>query len=339
MKLIPCILLVAIVATTQAELKVTLIDGSWNPGEGCAVTTRPNPLHRPFGVDFDSKCRMWIVELEGGRVHRLANGVRAHVSGDGSKSYRGDGGPLGQATFNGMHNIAIGPDDSVYISDSWNHCIRKIDANGQITTIAGTGMPGFSGDGGQASKAEFNYIMCITLNPKGDKLHIADLKNRGIREMDLNSGIVKTIAGNGNRGIPKNGTMATEAPLVDPRAVCSDEAGNVYVLKRGGHAQRVIRPDGKIYTVAGNGNKGSADGVGSVARFRGPKHICTDPAGNVYVADDVNHLIRKFNPKTREVSTLLGRGKIKLKQPHGVAWEKGKLYVVDSCNQRILRVE
>ena len=180
MKLIPCILLVAIVATTQAELKVTLIDGSWNPGEGCAVTTRPNPLHRPFGVDFDSKCRMWIVELEGGRVHRLANGVRAHVSGDGSKSYRGDGGPFGQATFNGMHNIAIGPDDSVYISDSWNHCIRKIDANGQITTIAGTGMPGFSGDGGQASKAEFNYIMCITLNPKGDKLHIADLKNRRI---------------------------------------------------------------------------------------------------------------------------------------------------------------
>ena len=156
-----------------------------------------------------------------------------------------------------MHNIAIGPDDSVYISDSWNHCIRKIDANGQITTIAGTGMPGFSGDGGQASKAEFNYIMCITLNPKGDKLHIADLKNRRIREMDLNSGIVKTIAGNGNRGIPKNGTMATEAPLVDPRAVCSDEAGNVYVLKRGGHAQRVIRPDGKFTPLRATETKGA----------------------------------------------------------------------------------
>ena len=95
MKLIPCILLVAIVATSQAEPKLTLIDGSLNPGEGGAETTRPNPLHRPFGVDFDSKGRMWIVELEGGRVHRLANGVRAHVSGDGSKSYWVDGGPLG----------------------------------------------------------------------------------------------------------------------------------------------------------------------------------------------------------------------------------------------------
>ena len=134
--------------------------------------------------------------------------------------------------------------------------------------------------------------------------------------------------------------MVTEAPLVDPRAVCSDEAGNVYVLERGGHALRVIRPDAKkIYTVAGNGNKGSADGVGSVARFRGPKHICNDPAGNVYVADDVNHMIRKFNPKTREVSTLLGHGKIKLKQPHGVTWQKGKLNVVDSSSHRILRVD
>ncbi|HCV99232.1 MAG TPA: hypothetical protein DGJ56_08050 [Verrucomicrobiales bacterium] len=139
-------------ATTQAEPKVTRIDGSWNPCEGGAVTTRPNPLHRPVGVDFDSQGRMWIVELEGGRVHRLANGVRAHVSGVGSKSYRGDGGPLGQATFNGMHNLAIGPDDSVYIADSWNHCIRKINADGRITTIAGTGKPRFSGDSGQAAK-------------------------------------------------------------------------------------------------------------------------------------------------------------------------------------------
>jgi len=339
MKIIPAIFLATIGATTAAEPKVTLIDGSWNPGEGGPVITRPNPLHRPFGVDFDSKGSMWIVELEGGRVHRLANSVRSHVSGDGSKSYKGDGGPLGQATYNGMHNVTVGPDDSVYISDSWNHCIRKIDSKGGITTIAGTGKAGFSGDGGQAAKAEFNYIMCISLNPNGEKLHIADLKNRRIREMDLKSGIVRTIAGNGKRGIAVDGTKAIEAPLVDPRAVCGDEAGNVYVLERGGNALRVVRPNGKIFTVAGNGEKGNADGIGSAARFRGPKHICADSSGNVYVADDVNHLIRKFDPKTGAVTTVLGRGKIKLKQPHGVTWEKGKLYVVDSSNNRILRVE
>ena len=257
--------LVALFALGQAamakqpnESKVTLIDGSWNPGEGGSVTTQPHPLNRPFGVDFDSKGRMWIVELEGGRVHRSANGVRKQVGGDGSKSYRGDGGSLGQATFNGMHNLAIEPDDSVYIADSWNHCIRRIDAKGHITTYAGSGKAGFSGDDGTAAKAQFNYIMCITLNPSGEKLHVADLKNRRIREIDLKSDKVLTIAGNGQRGIPKDGAKATEAPLVDPRAVCSDTAGNVYVLERGGHALRVVRPDGRIYTVAGNGKKVTA---------------------------------------------------------------------------------
>jgi len=257
--------LVALFALGQAamakqpnESKVTLIDGSWNPGEGGSMTTQPHPLNRPFGVDFDSKGRMWIVELEGGRVHRSANGVRKQVGGDGSKSYRGDGGSLGQATFNGMHNLAIAPDDSVYIADSWNHCIRRIDAKGHITTYAGSGKAGFSGDDGTAAKAQFNYIMCITLNPSGEKLHVADLKNRRIREIDLKSDKVLTIAGNGQRGIPKDGAKATEAPLVDPRAVCSDTAGNVYVLERGGHALRVVRPDGRIYTVAGNGKKVTA---------------------------------------------------------------------------------
>ncbi|MCH2385429.1 MAG: hypothetical protein MK293_09250, partial [Pedosphaera sp.] len=175
--------------------------------------------------------------------------------------------------------------------------------------------------------------------PSGEKLHVADLKNRRIREIDLKSGKVRTIAGNGQRGVPKDGAKATEAPLVDPRAVCSDTAGNVYVLERGGHALRVVRPDGRIYTVAGNGEKGNSDGRGSAARFNGPKHICADPAGNIYVADDVNHLIRKYEPKTGEVSTVLGRGKVKLSKPHGVTWDKGKLYIVDSSNHRILRVE
>jgi len=126
-----------------------------------------------------------------------------------------------------MHNLAFGLDYSVYITDNWNHCIRKIDADCRITTPAGTGKPGFSGDGGPAARAEFNYILCITLNPKGDKLQMADLKNRRSREIDLKSGIVKTIAGNGKLCVPKDGALATVAPLIDHRAVCSDRAGNV----------------------------------------------------------------------------------------------------------------
>ena len=171
------------------------------------------------------------------------------------QKYRGDGGSLGQATFNGMHNLAIAPDDSVYIADSWNHCIRRVDASGRIKTFAGTGKAGFGGDGGPAAQSPVQLYHVHHTQPSGEKLHVADLKNRRIREIDLKSDKVRTIAGNGQRGIPKDGAKATEAPLVDPRAVCSDTAGNVYVLERGGHALRVVRPDGRIYTVAGNGEK------------------------------------------------------------------------------------
>ena len=139
--------------------------------------------------------------------------------------------------------------------------------------------------------------------------------------------------------MPKDGAKATEAPLFDPRAVAPDSKGNVYVLERSGHALRVVRPNGQIYTVAGTGKKGRKDGPGKQAKLGAPKHICVDDADNVYIADEANDLIRKYDPKTGKVSTILGHGKVKLDYPHGVTWEKGKLYVVDTGHNRILRVD
>ena len=132
---------------------------------------QPDQLNSPFGVDFDAAGNMYMVELEGGRVHKMdAAGVFSTIAGDGSKNYTGDGGPAAKATFNGMHNIAVTPGGDLYIADSWNHCVRKIDAKtGIITTIAGTGKPGFAGDGGAATKAQFNYLMCVSLNTTNDK--------------------------------------------------------------------------------------------------------------------------------------------------------------------------
>ena len=177
------------------------------------------------------------------------------------------------------------------------------------------------------------------MNAAHDQIFIADIQNRRIRVADLKSGKVSTIAGNGKRGVPADGAQATEAPLVDPRAVAPDSKGNVYVLERGGHALRVVRPNGKIYTVAGTGKRGKQDGPGKQATLGAPKHICVDDADNVYIADEANDLIRKYDPKTGEVSTVLGHGKVKLDYPHGVTWEKGKLYVVDTGHNRILRIE
>ena len=311
--------------------------GSWDPAESV--------LKRPFGIDFDPTGNMYVVELEGGRVFKMNTaGQLTRIAGDGSQSYKGDGGVAGDATFNGMHNCAVSPTGDLFISDSLNHCIRRIDLKtGLISTIAGNGQKGFSGDGASAADATFDFLMCITLNPDHSVLHITYLSNRRIRAMDLKTGRIDCICGNGEKGVPVDGASATDSPLIDPRAAAADSQGNVYVLERGGHALRVVRPDGTVHTVAGTGKKGFADGPALSSSFNSPKHLCVDQHDNVLIADDQNVAVRKYDPQTKMVSTVLGRGHgdpvIKLSNPHGVCWHGGWLYVVDSSNNRILRIQ
>ena len=331
-------------ANGQVEFVVGDLMADEARGGTAAWDHESGPLSSPFGIDFDSAGNMFIVELGGGRIHkRTSTGKVTHVGGDGSKSYRGDGGPLAKATFNGMHNCAITPNDDLYIADSWNNCIRKVDADtGVVSTFAGTGEAGFSGDGGPAQKAQFDFIMCITLNPAGDQLYVADLKNRRIRAIDIAIGIVRTVAGNGKKGVPKDGDDAAASPLVDPRAVTIDSKGLVYILERSGHALRVVDRDGKIHTVAGTGERGHKDGPAMQAKFGSPKHICVDNQGNVFIADDQNKAIRKYDPRTKSVSTVLGMkhgdARIQLSRPHGVTWHQGMLYVLDTGHNRIMKL-
>jgi len=343
-----CILLTAIAALlsgTATAVEVEFVVGDLMVTEGGTWDAASSPLTAPFGVDFNADGEMWIVELEGGRVHQFDAAGKLHLAGgDGSQSYTGDGGPLAKATFNGMHNCAVTPNGDLYIADSWNHCVRKVDAaTGVISTIAGTGHKGFSGDGGPATQATFDFVMCITLNPTNDVLHIADLNNRRIRAVDLKSGLVATVAGNGKNGVPADGDVAVQSPLVDPRAVTQDSRGNLWILERGGNALRVVLPNGTIQTVAGTGTQGFVDGPGRTSQFGSPKHLCVDEADNVYIADDENSAIRRFDSKTHEVTTILGKGqgdaRINLSHPHGVTWENGWLYVVDMGNNRVLRTK
>ncbi|MHB8901960.1 MAG: NHL domain-containing protein, partial [Thermoguttaceae bacterium] len=330
--------------TLPAEPAVSVVVGNLLPAEG-GPAGAPSPLKAPFGVDFDAQGTMFLVELEGGRVHRLSSDGRlATIAGDGSRSYRGDGGPAAGATFNGMHNVAVTPDGTLYIADSWNHCVRQIDPrSGDIATLAGTGQAGFGGDGGPASQATFDFLMCVSLNPANDTLFVADLQNRRIRAVDLKSKVVRTVAGNGLAGVPRDGADATQSPLVDPRAVAVDSQGTVYVLERSGHALRSVAPDGTIRTVAGTGRQGFRDGPALQAQFASPKHVCVDDSDNVYIADDLNAAIRKFDPRTNTVSTVLGRGRgappLELLHPHGVCFDRGRLYAVDMGNNRILSID
>lgn len=316
-----------------------------HPKVARVTTVVDTGLKMPFGVDFDSRGHMFIVELDGGRVHeRMSDGTVKVIAGDGSKGDAGDGGPSARATFNGMHNLAISRDDKMYISDTWNHKVRVIDLKSRdIHTVYGTGKGGFSGDGGPASKATFNDIMCVSLDPAQKTLYLADLKNRRIRAIDLESGIVRTVAGNGKRGEPKDGAQATESPLVDPRAVVADADRNVYVLERNGNTLRLVKPDGTIHTIVGTGEAGYRDGPADQAMLKGPKHLCVDDQGRVIIADEVNAAIRCYDPESKTITTILGRGKgdpsITLKRPHGVTLHEGFLYVADSANHRVLKVE
>ncbi|WP_152053432.1 hypothetical protein [Tautonia marina] len=329
---------------TGSESEVELILGHLLPEEGGAADAAPSPLKEPFGVDFQSDGTMIIVELGGGRVHSFApDGGFRTISGDGSTGYDGDGGPARAATFNGIHNVAVGPDDAIYISDSWNHCVRRIDPDdGTIATVVGTGESGDSGDGGPASDATFNFIMCITFSPDHERLYLADLNNRRIRVVDLSTGRVSNVAGDGRKGVPTDGAPALSSPLVDPRAVAVDSEGRVYILERGGHALRVVETDGSIRTVAGTGEAGFRDGPALEAQLNGPKHLAVAPDDSVYLADDVNGAIRRYDPETKTVSTVLGRGfghpSLTLLHPHGVCVEGDSLYVVDTGHDRIFRM-
>jgi sugar lactone lactonase YvrE len=339
-----CFLFVSLsdVATAQRRRTSVVI------GESLVNVKNPKPdkLDSPFGVDFDKQGNMYIVELGGGRVHKLdVAGKLTTIAGDGSKSYSGDGGPAKDATFNGMHNVAVTPAGDLYIADSWNHCIRKIDGkSGIISTIAGTGKPGFSGDGGPATQATFNFLMCVSLNATHDKLYVADLKNLRIRSVDLKTGLVNTVAGNGKKGVPADGSRATESPLVDPRAVAVDSKNNIYILERSGHALRMVTPDGIIHTVAGTGKKGGADGAALTAQLNSPKHVAIDLEDNVIIADDQNKRVRLYDAGKETLTSILGSGVAKpnrgLLRPHGVCvHEDGSIYVVDTGHHRILRLQ
>jgi sugar lactone lactonase YvrE len=311
-------------------------------------------LTEPFGVDFDASGSMYIVELAGNGVKRFKDGKVERVAGTGKKGFSGDGGPAIEAEFNGPHHLLMGPEGDVYIADTWNNCVRKLEVKtGRVLRVAGTGETGNSGDGGPGLQAKFGGVFAIAFDAKKETLYITDLDSRRIRKLSLKTGIVSPVAGNGQKGVPQDGAEAVSQPLADPRACAVDSKGNVYVLERGGHALRVVDAAGRIRTVAGTGKGGlSGDGGPALqAQMNGPKHIAVDAADDVLIADAETHTVRKYLAREGRIVRVAGTGKkgaagvggpaeqCELARPHGVQpGPDGALYVTDSYNHRILRV-
>jgi len=333
--------------------RIALVAGGNEAGASVATQVK---LTEPFGVDIAADGKLYLIEMTGHRLSTISpQGAFTPLGGNGKPGNGGDGGPAADAQFNGPHSLAISKSGDVFIADTWNHRVRRFaPASGQIHSFAGTGEKGFGGDGGPAAQAMFGDTYCIAFDAGEKRMLIADLDNRRIRAIDMATGVVSTVAGNGQKGVPGDGAVATQAPLVDPRAVAADQQGNIYILERGGHALRVVNPEGKIRTVAGTGKPGlEGDGGDALqAKLNGPKHLCVDRDGSVLIADSENHVIRRYQPETGKIARVAGSGKkgfdgvggppaeVQLDRPHGVFVARdGALFISDSSNGRVLKIE
>ena len=333
------------------------------PLQAIEVWTAPGSttLKQPFSVDFDAKGQLYGVEFQPtNQVFTVSDGKFHYISGVKWNSEPKGAKPpapanprdLNPAVYNALHDITMAPDHSLILSDTFQHRLCRLDPQThQTTLLAGTGTPGFKGDGGPATEAQFNNPFCAALAPDKQSIYIADLGNARIRRVHLPTGTIETVAGNGKRGIPTPNSVATQAPLSGPRACCVAPDGTLYIILREGHALAAVK-DGKINIVVNqSGQKGSAGDQGPAlqAQLNGPKYVCMAPSGLVLILDTENHAVRAYDPKNHTLRTVAGTlGKpgtqvgtdwssTQLRRPHGArVGPDGKLYVVDSENDRIL---
>jgi streptogramin lyase len=269
-------------------------------------------LNNPFGVIRGPDGCIWFCEYSGNLVRRInSDGILSTIVGDGNKGYRGDGGPARQASLNMPHEIRFGPDRKLYIADMGNHVIRRVDlATDKIDTIAGTGEPGYSGDGGPAVRAQLKQPHSIQFGPDGI-LYICDIGNHAIRAVDLNTGSINTFAGGMPPGPTLDGTRLFEAAFNGPRSIDFDKQGDMWLATReGNQVFRIAMKEQRVWHVAGTGEKGFTGhgGNAKLARLSGPKGIAIDSQGGVWLADTESHSVRRIRGDGAGIDLVVGTG-------------------------------
>ena len=268
------------------------------------------------------------------------------VAGNGAAGYSGDGGPATDAKLNGPLGVALDASGNIYVADYTNNRIRKIAPDGTITTIAGNGKAGYSGDGGPATSAELNTPDRVTVDGQGN-VYIADSNNNRVRKV-TSAGIITTVAGNGKAGYGGDGGAATSAELNFPDGTAFDAAGNLYISDANNNRVRVVAPDGTITTAAGNGMASySGDGgPATSASLNSPAGVAVNTDGHLFISDQNNNRIRKVTNGT--ITTVVGTGAAgysgdggpgtlaKLNTPAFIEFDgSGNLYIPDRDNNRI----
>jgi sugar lactone lactonase YvrE len=307
-------------------------------------------IFNAHGIAFDSSGNLYIADTDNQRIRKVSvSGIITTVAGNGIEGFRGDGGPATAAGLGNPWGVALDPLGNLYIADSSNCRVRKVDASGIITTVAGKGTHGYSGDGGPATSAELGYTRDVAVDSAGN-IYIVDEDYDRVRKVDA-SGIIITVAGKGTHGFSGDGGPATSAELKAPCGVAVDSTGNIYIDDENNARIRKVDASGVITTVAGGGSNGLGEGgLATSAEISDPVGLTLDSRGNFYFADSNNGLIRKVSG-AGIITTVAGNGdygyngddipalSAKLSTLSDVAVDSsGNVYLVDEENQRIREV-
>ena len=328
---------------------ITTVAGNGASGfSGDNVPAGSAALFSPLGIAVDSNGSLYFVDSGGlpgnSRIRKVSGGVLTTVAG-GGESGLGDGGPATSAQFNFPIAVAVDSAGNVYISDTTINLVRKV-SNGVITTVAGNGTPGSSGDNGPAASAQLHNPQGIAVDSAGN-LYIADSYNNRIRK--VSGGVITTVAGNGTPGFSGDNAPAIAAQLQGPTGLAMDAAGGLYIADSGNYRIRKVS-NGAIATVAGTGwsSFGGDGGLATGAQLFWPQGVAVDSTGNVYIADTQNFSVRKVAKGV--VTTVAGTGtqlqgpigpatNAQLTYPTGVAADSvGNLYIADRDSNSIRKV-
>jgi len=307
------------------------------------------PITNPYGTIIGPDGALYFCEFDTGYVRRLdLQGSRlTTIAGNGRKGYAGDGGPALAAALTAPHEIRFDAARNLFVVERDAHVVRRIDAaTKNVSTLAGTGVAGFSGDGGPANQAQFRMPHSIAFDATGNLL-VCDIGNSRVRAIDMTSNVITTFAGTGERRAAPDEGPLDGAPLNGPRSMDTDANGNIYLVLREGNAVFRIDARRRLQRIAGTGATGYAGDGGPAlqATFNGPKGIAFGD-NSLYIADTENHVIRRVDLRTNTIETVLGTGArgdgpdgdplmCRLARPHGLFLARGTLYVSDSENHRI----
>ena len=350
-----CVVLCLAPSSLLVAGEVDTIAGNGRPeytgDDGPAIEAGVN---EPFGLVIGPDGALYVCETKNHVIRRidLDTGIATTVVGTGAKGYTGDGGPAIEAQVDEPYEIRFDQRGNLYFVDMTVAVVRRVDAQtGIISTVAGTGEVGFSGDGGPAVQAQMNRPHSIALDSSGN-LYICDIGNHRVRRVDLDTGIIETFAGTGERQPTPDGAPIVETPLNGPRALDFDGHHSLYLaLREGNSVYRLDLITNTLHHLAGTGKKGyrGDDGPAREAELSGPKGVALGPGGDLYLADTESHTIRVIRVADGTIETVVGNGErgdgpdgepktCRLDRPHGVyVSPDGTVYIGDSNNHCVRR--